>query len=285
MKNRAGGWVLLLVAGLIAFPRVAAAYSFSRLIVYDVRGMRAQETALVLEQRGDRVTIWMKNYLGRRVGRVPTEEYRSCFEGLQRIQKFALKKKYRGRLLRTHAARGMITLAWQDEDGKQVRTIKYYAPEHTLDDFRAAFNRIWALSRYAILSLNSFQNQRVEFLEEAVYFLAGAGWMTLKEVRSVVDFHREQGNDLKLARAVWRALDQRYPASSAFSQRSYLEYCVRKSLEHLGPAGVRFLQAKKPKLRGRKLKLAEETLEKLTGTSGPGTLEPPDPGVDKPSFP
>jgi hypothetical protein len=228
-------------------PTIASAeeeqdITFSRLIIYDVRGSRRDETAIILEQKKRIVTVWLKNYLGQRRGEMPYEEYRACFESMRRIRKFALKKKYRGRLLRTRAATGMITLAWQDSEGKQIRTIKYFAPEHTLDDFRGAFNRIWGLSRYAVLSVNSFESPCIEYIEDAVYSLSGSGWMTLQELQSAINFHIERGRGKRIARAVWGALDQQYSRVSQFRSRSYLEYCVKKGMILLGPPALAFLE-------------------------------------------
>jgi len=239
--------------------------SFSRLIIYDVRGMLQDETAIILEQRGYTVKIWLKNYLGRRTGEVPYEEYRVCFDSMRQIREFALKKKYRGRLLRTHAAKGLITLAWQDDGGKQVRSIKYYAPEHTLDDFRSSFNQIWALSRYAILSVNSFESPQTVFLEDAIYFLSGAGWMTQPELQSVIQFHIKEGNGNRIAKAVWGALNQKYPRTSEFSRRSYLEYCVKKGMILLGQTTIHFFDTQKLRLSPSEKKLMQEIVNEISG--------------------
>ena len=236
---------------------------FSRLIVYDIRGKNSNETAIIIEQRGSKVKLWYSNYLGRRTGRIPLKEYWSCFEDMRKIREFALKKKYRGRLLRTHAARGTITLAWKDNGEKKIHTIRYYAPEHTLDDFRSAFNRIWALSRYAILSRNSFASPKVEYLEDAVYFLSGAGWMTLKEIKDVMRFHCQRGLGKRIAGAVWKALDQNYPLSSEFAQRSYLEYCVKKGMLQVGAPAAEFLHSRINRLRGSRRQLALGVLQEL----------------------
>lgn len=262
-------WRRLLLVGLALLPQAAEAYTFSRLLVYDVRGSDREETALILEQRGDQVTVWFKNYLGRRTGAVPLAEYQSCFENFRAIRQFALKPEYRGKSLRASAAHGLITLAWQDEQGKQIQTIRYYAPEHTLDDFRSAFNRIWALSRYAILSLESLESPRTEYVEEGVYFLSGSGWMTLSELQDVVAFYAERGLGERAARAVWKALDLQYASSSAFSQRRFLEYCVEQSMLRLGPGARAYLAARRGYWQNRKGQLAESVLKTLTPVSPP----------------
>lgn len=256
-------WRRLLVVGLALLPQAAEAYSFSRLLVYDVRGRESEETALILEQRGDQVTVWFKNYLGRRTGAVPLAEYQACFETFRAIRQFALKPEYRGKPLRASAAHGLITLAWEDEQGKQIQTIRYYAPEHTLDDFRSAFNRIWALSRYAILSLESLESPRAEYVEEAVYFLSGSGWMTLAELQDVVGFYAARGLGERASRAVWKALDLQYAPSSAFSQRRFLEYCVEQCMVRLGPAARAYLAARRGYWKNRKGQLAEKILDAL----------------------
>ncbi|MBN1596259.1 hypothetical protein JW933_10065 [candidate division FCPU426 bacterium] len=240
--------------------RAASENDFSRLVVYDVRGIMQDETAIVLEQKGQQVTVWLKNYLGKRSGEVPGEEYRRCFDNMLAIRGFALKKKYRGRLLRVHAAKGMITLAWKDGEGKHVRSIKYFAPEHTLDDFRSAFNDIWGLSRYAILSLESFESPRVEFLEDAVYFLSGSGWMTQAELQKTVQFHRQRGNGHRLAGAIWSALDEKYPQSSEFNRRSYLEYCIKKGMIALGAPAAQYLEDTYASLAEEQKSLAAEII-------------------------
>jgi hypothetical protein len=237
--------------------------TFSRLVIYDVRGIRQDETALILEQRGKTVTVWLKNYLGKRTGTIPLKEYRKCFQAMKRIRGFALKKKYRGRLLRAHAAKGMIALAWKDKDGKQVRTIKYYAPEHTLDDFRAAFNQIWGLSRYAILSLDSFEHQQAEFLEDAVYFLSGSGWITYAELKSVIAYHRNSRQGQRVAKAIWGALDREYPRTSIFHRRSYLEYCVKKGMTLLGEDAVVFMETHSKYMTTQEIKLRQDILDAI----------------------
>jgi hypothetical protein len=262
MPLRSWCWRLLLVS-LAAWPAAAEAYSFSRLLVYDLRGREAEETALILEQRGDEVTVWFKNYLGRRTGAVPLAEYQTCFETFRAIRQFALKPEYRGKPLRAAAAHGLITLAWQDEKGKQIQTIQYYAPEHTLDDFRSAFNRIWALSRYAILSLESLESPRPEYVEEGVYFLSGSGWMTIAELREVVAFYDQRGLGERAARAVWNALDLKYAPSSSFSQRRFLEYCVEQSMLRLGPSAGAYLTARRGHWQNRKGQLAVKILDTL----------------------
>lgn len=262
MTLRSWCWRLLLI-GFAAWPAAAEAYSFSRLLVYDVRGRDREETALILEQRGNEVTVWFKNYLGRRTGAVPLAEYQSCFETFRAIRQFALKPEYRGKPLRATAAHGLITLAWQDEKGKQIQTIRYYAPEHTLDDFRSAFNRIWALSRYAILALESLESPRAEYVEEAVYFLSGSGWMTIAELKDVVDYYVQRNQGERAARGVWKALDLKYAPSSAFGQRRFLEYCVEQSMLRLGPSARVFLTAHQGRWQNRKGKLAAKILDTL----------------------
>lgn len=215
---------------------------FSRLFIYDVRGPGRDETALLLELRGGAVSVWLNDYMGKRTGSVPLQLYLSYFGQMRQIQEFALKKEYRGRLLRTNAARGTITLAWKDSRGKQMRTIRYYAPERTLDDFRNAFNQLWGLSRFAILSLNSFENSKHEYREDALAFLAGGGWMTAREIQDVVNYHLENGHGRRLAAAIWSALDLTYPSASEFRERRYLEDCVARCLSRLGPDGLAYLE-------------------------------------------
>lgn len=247
--------------GRPAWP--APADDTSRLIVYDQRGVDAEETVLIFDQRGSTVTVWMRNDLGRRTGEVPLEEYRACFDAMRRIPQFALKSEYHGRLLRAHAARGTLTLAWKNAQGREIKTIRYYAPEHTLDDFRRAFNSIWGLSRYAILSLNSLESPKLEYREDAVYFLSGAGWLTSAELDSALDFHRRRGRGERVAKAVWSALDQAYPAGSEFSDYDYRAYCVRKSLIRLGATAAAFLQPKLPSLPPARRALAEQIIGEI----------------------
>ncbi|MEW6515878.1 MAG: hypothetical protein AB1439_03085 [candidate division FCPU426 bacterium] len=269
MSRAFAGGLLLLSALLALWPVPAEGYAFSRLLVYDVRGRDQEETALVLEQRGEEVTVWFKNYLGRRTGPVPLAEYQSCFETLRTIREFALKPEYRGKPLRATAAHGLITLAWQDEKGKQIQSIRYYAPEHTLDDFRAAFNRIWALSRYAILSIGSLESPRSEYVEEGVYFLSGSGWMTVAEIQDVVEFYRTSGQGERMARAVWRSLDLSYASAGAFARRNFLEYCVEKSMLRLGDSARNFLAGREQSPRTRKGRLAEKIQSALKADPPP----------------
>ncbi len=237
--------------------------TFSRLVIYDVRGIRQDETALILEQKGEAVSVWLKNYLGKRTGTVPWEEYRKCFLAMKRIRGFALKKKYRGRLLRAHAAKGIIALAWKDNAGKQVRTIKYFAPEHTLDDFRSAFNHIWGLSRYAILSLDSFEHQKAEFIEDAVYFLSGSGWITYTELQSVIEYHRSRKLGQRIAKTIWGTMDREYPSASIFHRRSYLEYCVKKGMIWLEKDAIVFMDNIAPRMTTREKQLQQEILDAM----------------------
>lgn len=246
---------------LPCFPSLAASqttYKLSKIIIYDVRGMDRKETAIIVEQNGHHVKVWYKNYLGQRTGTMPLAEYEKAFAAMKQIKRFALRKKHRGRPLRRNAAKGSITLAWKDEDGKQIRTIKYFAPENTLDDFRNAFNSIWGLARYAILSKSSISSPKLEYREDAVYFLSGAGWFTRKELLSTVQYHASQKNSSKIAREIWRALYQRYPKSSEFRNKKYLNYCIKKCMHHLGDPAIHYLNTNLNRFSKSKRKLAEE---------------------------
>ncbi|NTV52556.1 MAG: hypothetical protein HGA76_06050 [Candidatus Firestonebacteria bacterium] len=185
----------------------------------------------------------MKNYLGERRGEVPVEEYLRNFNALLSIPSFALKPEYRGKPLRAHAAHGTVTLAWKDVSGKQIRTIRYYAPEHNLDDFRNAFNSLWALSRYALLSLSSLESANSAVREDALAFLAGAGWLTVTEVKDVLAHYQATGQGERAARALWSSLDMRFAADSDFANPGYLDYCVQKALVRLGPPAAEYLSA------------------------------------------
>jgi hypothetical protein len=236
----------LLAAGVIllawpAFPQADEPPQFSRIFIYDVRGAGQDETGILVEQTGATVKVWLNDYSGKRTGSMPLDEYLGDFNTLRGIRQFALKKEYQGRLQRGHAARGTITLAWKDSQGKQIKTIRYYAPEHTLDEFRNAFNHVWAMSRYAILSLNAFESSKTEYLEDALSFLAGSGWTTGQEVQEVVDFLHSQGKGPRLAAAVWAALDRKYSSTSEFRDPNYLADCVIKGMVCLGEDGLAFL--------------------------------------------
>ncbi len=250
--------ILSTASDLVNEPKIA------RLIIYDTRGSDADETILVMDQSMISTKIWMKNYLGERRGEIPTPKFFLVFNLLRSIPEFALKPEYRGKTLRAHAAHGTITLAWQDSTGKHIKTIKYYAPEHNLDDFRFAFNSAWALSRYAILSLSSFESHNPAIREDALYFLAGSGWLTLSELADVVDYHRQKGNLPKLTHSIWTALDATYSASSDFRNLHYLDYCVRKSIVQLGPAALDFIQAP-PSTAQRKTTLFKQIQKDLQG--------------------
>jgi len=245
--------------------RAAAPEQIARLIVYDVRGSDAEETTLILDQSEHGVRVWLKNYLGQRSGEVPPSEFQACFQEMLRIPKFALKPEYQGRPLRSHAARGTVTLAWKNHSDKQIKTIRYYAPEHTLDDFRQAFNHIWALSRYAILSHSSLESPKLEYREDAVYFLSGSGWLTSEELDSVMAFHRERNLGENIAHALWSTLDQQYPAGSEFAKSDYRSYCVRKSMVRLGQPAVRFLQPRLSAFAAERRKLAEYIIREIRG--------------------
>jgi hypothetical protein len=251
-----GGW------NAAGWAQTQPVFEFSRLIIYDVRGSDAEETILIFDHQGSTVKIWMKNYLGERRGELPLDRYLSAFEFLRSIPEFALKPEYRGKNLRAHAAHGTVTLAWKDSAGKQIRTIKYYAPEHNLDDFRAAFNDSWALSRYAILSLQSLENQNSAIREDALYFLSGAGWLTTDELKDVMEFHSQKGNGPRAARALWGSLDFHYAGNSDFSDPKYLEYCVRKSMGRLGIQAANYLTAL-TQASERKQKLTQQILHDL----------------------
>jgi hypothetical protein len=261
----AGRWLGLALAVLLpAAAWGAPAPARSRLIVYDVRGMDADETVLVFDQRGETVTLWMRDELGVRTGEVPGDEYLAAFDSMRRIQAFALKPEYRGRPLRAHAARGSLTLAWQDANrNKSIRTIRYFAPEHTLDDFRAAFNTVWGLSRYAILSPASLESPRLVLREDAFYFLSGAGWLTTSEVRSALDFLRRRGLGERVARDIWAALDQAYPAGSELASPEFRRHCVRQGLLTLGPPAAAFLEHQLPSLSPERRAWAERILAEL----------------------
>ncbi len=253
----------LLLSVLLCLPALSApdeGPQVSRLIVYDTRGAAGNETILILDQKQQTVKIWYQNYLGKRTGRVPCAEYLDCFESMRRIQNFALKPEYRGRPLRATAAHGSVTLAWQDEAGKQIQTIRYYAPEHTLEDFRSAFNRIWGLSRYAILSLSSFESPKLEYREDALFYLARGEIFTLAELESVVAYYRETGITERVARSVWNIQDQNFPPQSEFANRDFLDYCLRQAMSRLGPPALDYLQKKYPQLHGRKRILADQIL-------------------------
>jgi hypothetical protein len=252
-----------LFAGALAWPALGAGQEMSRLIVYDVRGADAEETVLILDQQGPTVKIWLKNYLGQRVGEVPAGEYLAGFEALRTIPQFALKPEYQGRGQRARAARGSVTLAWKNQDGKQIKTIRYYAPEHHLDDFRKAFNTVWGLSRYAILSLNSLESPKLEYREDAVYFLSGAGWLTSPELDSALNWLRARGLGERAARAVWGSLSQTYPPGSDFAQPEYRSYCVRKALVRLGAPAAEFLQGRLGSLAGSQRALAEQIIREV----------------------
>lgn len=262
MKARIAGG--LLAAFLTATAGAAPPSSdFSRLIVYDVRGAAGDETSLVLDARNGQVRIWLKNDLGARSGEVPWDEYRACFEALRAIPQFALKPEYQGKGQRARAARGTVTLAWQDASGKQIKTIRYYAPEHTLDDFRRAFNSVWGLSRYAILSIGSLESPKLEYREDAVYFLSGAGWYTAAELESAADWLRRRNLGERAARSVWETLHQRFPPASEFADPAYRAYCVRKSLVRLGEPAAALLNRLRPGLAGAERGLADQILREI----------------------
>jgi hypothetical protein len=185
----------------------------------------------------------MKNYLGERRGDMPADEYLHDFNALLAIPAFALQPEYRGKPLRTHAAHGTLTLAWKDGSGKQIRTIRYYAPEHNLEDFRSVFNSLWALSRYAILSLSSLESSNSAVREDALAFVTGAGWLTLSEVNDVLEYHRSCGQGRRLAKSLWSSLDMHFAPGGDFANPNYLDYCVQKSMVRLGAPAVEFLSA------------------------------------------
>jgi hypothetical protein len=260
--RRPGFWLLFFTLAL-ARPLSAAGGEVSRLIVYDVRGADAAETVLILDQQGSTVKIWLKDYLGQRTGEVPAAEYSTGFETLRTIPQFALKPEYQGHGLRAHAARGTITLAWKNPAGKQIKTIRYYAPEHNLDDFRKAFDTVWGLSRYAILSLSSLESPKLEYREDAVYFLSGSGWLTSPELDSALDWLRARGLGARAARAVWAALDQHYPPDSDFAGADYRSYCVRKAMVRVGAPAAEYLQNQVDTFPAEKRSLAEQILREI----------------------
>jgi hypothetical protein len=237
----------------------APGFEFSRLIIYDTRGSDAEETVIIFDQHSRQVSVWMKNYLGERRGEVPAGEYLGNFNALLAIPAFALKAEYRGKPLRAHAAHGTVTLAWKDASGKQIRTIRYYAPEHNLEDFRTAFNSLWALSRYAILSLNSLESPNSAVREDALVFMAGAGWLTVAEVDDVLEHYRSSGQGARVARALWASLDTRFSAGSDFANPAYLDYCVQKGMTRLGAPAAEFLSARAGDSE-RKIRLARKIL-------------------------
>lgn len=255
-------WLVLTAGGLSA-GLGAEEFEFSRLILYDQRGRDAEETILIIDQHGPRVNVWLQNYLGQRSGEMPYAEYCLNFQAIRNAPSFALKPEYQRKLLRPHAARGTLTLAWKGPAGKEVKTIRYYAPEKTSDDFRTPFNRIWGLARYAIISPASLESPKTEYREDALYFLSGNGWLTLGEIDGVVAFHLQRGNGPRLTRAVWSALDMRCAAGSEFANADYRNYCVRKCLERLGPATVEYLERIIGSLEGKKRTLAEQILRKF----------------------
>ena len=256
-------FLILNLSIIISVQILGAENKFSRIMLYDVRGANQDETALILEQQDQEVKVWLQNYIGYRKGQVPYTEYQRCFDAMCKIKKFALRKERRGRSLRARAAKGTITLTWEDNKGKQIKTIHYYAPENTLENFREAFNNIWALSRYAILSIESLESPRLEYLEDAVYFFSGAGWMTRREIKKVMRFHKERGFAARVARALWRALDYKYPKGSVFESSEYLEYCIEKGMLLLGTSSATFLQSKDLIISRKKVPLAKKILNKL----------------------
>lgn len=267
-RNRwgTGSWVLLLLllpAGVL-LRSAGAAGTASRLIVYDVRGADAAETTLFFDRQGQEVKLWMRDDLGVRTGEVPVAEFEPAFEALKSIRTFALKPEYRGLALRARAARGSVTLAWQGSDGvKQVQTIRYYAPEHTLDDFRTAFNTVWGLSRFAILSLSSLESPRQVLREDAVFFMSGSGWMTTAEVRSALDLLKDRGQGERAARAIWGALDQSYPPQSPLAAPEFRQFCVRQAFLQLGAPAAAFLERQLPACPPARRPWAEKLLEEL----------------------
>jgi hypothetical protein len=240
-------WTLC-VLGMLLFglgnPIYAQPAAFARLIIVDTRGSDAEETVLVVDQHGSQASIWLKNYLGERRGSLPVELFQPLFNQLRSINEYAIKSEYRGKGLRAHAAHGTITLAWQDPSGKQIKTIRYYAPEHNLDDFRQTFNSAWALARFAILSLGSMESNNSAIREDALYFLSGSGWLTSSELEDVTLYWRHLGQGEKVAQLLWKSLDVEFPRTSDFAQPEYLAYCVEKGMVRLGTPAVDFLAGK-----------------------------------------
>jgi hypothetical protein len=265
-RPAAGVWLALAVFAALSAPADAGAAvpPRARLVVFDVRGADADETTLVFDQQGDEVRLWMRDALGVRTGEVPLEVFRAGFDALLALDTFALKPEYRGHALRAHAARGSLTLAWLGADGvKNVKTIRYYAPEHTLDDFRSAFNSVWGLSRFAILSLASLESPRRVLREDAVFFLSGTGWMTVAEVRSVLDFQVRRGLGERVARDIWGALDQAYSPQSELASPEFRRRCVRQGLLYLGPDAAAFLERQLPTCPPERRAWAEALLADL----------------------
>ncbi len=238
---------------------------FSRIIIYDVRGMNRNESAMIMEQKKGRVTIWYQNYLGKRHGTIPMDDYQQCFFAMKAVNHFALRKNHRGRPLRRNAAKGSITLAWKTAaNEKQIRTIQYYAPENTLDEFRIAFNHVWALSRYAILSASSLSSSHLVFLENGLYFMSGTGWLTGDEIRSAVDYQIGLGNGRKLAAAIWSTLDQPFSSQSEFKNRKFLFFCVKKSMLTIGTPAMEYLGSLGPMKQADKKELSRQILQELS---------------------
>jgi hypothetical protein len=226
--------MILATCGLAAEP-------ISRLIIYDVRGRDADETVLIIEKKTTGARVWLKNYIGEREGGLPIEVYDKAFADLKVIKRFAQLAKYRGQPLRSHAAKGSVTLAWQENNEKQIQTIRYYAPENTLPDFRAAFNQAWALARYAILSLSSLESPKRVYREDAIYFLSGNGWLTEAEIQEAVRFYIQKGFGRRYAGGIWGSINLTYPQASEFSKPTFLYYCVQKGIRRLGADGRDFL--------------------------------------------
>ncbi len=276
LQGRVWGIILLLTGLLI--PSMVWTEStttpdqinFSRIIIYDVRGMNHDESAMIIEQKNNRVTIWYQNYLGKRHGTIPVDDYQRCFLGLKNVKHFALRKDHRGKPLRRNAAKGSITLAWKTAgNDKQIRTIQYYAPENTLDEFRIAFNRVWALSRYAILSSSSLTSSHLTYLEDGLYFLSGTGWMTNKELQSVVDYQVELGHGRLMAKTIWSILDQPFSSQSVFKNRKFLFYSVKRSMLTIGAPAIDYLNSLNSITAADKRGLADRILQEFSEVPKP----------------
>lgn len=234
---------------------------FSRVIIYDRRGINRKESSIIIEQKQKQVRIWYQNHLGQRQGSIPFDDYMRCFMAMKTIKQFALRKKHRGRPLRRHAAKGSITMAWENADGeKEIRTIRYYAPENTLEDFRQAFNGLFALSRYAILSLHSFEHSKLAYREDAVYFMAGAAWLTQGEIKDVINHINQKGQGWRLTQAIWSVLHQPFSSQSPFNRRSFLYYCIKKCMLAVGEPAISFLSEDENLTSPEQQRLAREII-------------------------
>lgn len=259
--------LFIMIALSLANDVQADSFPFSRLIIYDVRGINRDESSMIIEKKNDRVTIWYRNYLGQRQGSIPVEVFDQCFSNLLQVKKYALRENHRGKSLRRNAAKGSITLAWQTADGdKQIKTIAYYAPENTLDEFRVAFNQCWSLSRFAILSLRSLESDHLAFREDAIRFMSGSGWMTREEIKSVLLHQQALNQSDRVARAVWETLNQPFSEQSEFNQQRYLHFCIKKSMLAIGTPAATYLKSKSSFSSNQQADLANEIIHTFEST-------------------